>query len=381
MASGFETVLVANRGEIARRSSGPCSGSGSAGGRRALRGRRRPALRAGGRRGRAIGPAPPAQSYRDVDAVLEAAARTGRRPMHPGYGFLAENAEFARAGRGEPGWSGSARRRRRSSAMGDKISARNLMAAAGVPVSPGTPTRSADRRGGASAAAATIGYPLMVKAAAGGGGMGMAVAADEAALRAEFEGSGRSPSGCSATLRAARALLPPGTPRRGAGPRPRGRPGRGAGRAGLLGAATAPEGRRGEPFAGVGAELRSRMLAAAVQAGEAVGYRNAGTVECLLDPATRRVRLPGDEHPPAGRAPRHRGGVRRRPGRAAAAGRVPGRRQLRPGPRRPERPRDRAPGQRRGPERFLPGPGAITAWSEPPAKASGSTPATPPETP
>ena len=70
--------------------------------------------------------------------------------------------------------------------MGDKINARNLMAAAGVPVAPGTddPLPDVDA---AAAAAARIGYPVMVKAAAGGGGMGMAAAADEAALRAEYE--------------------------------------------------------------------------------------------------------------------------------------------------------------------------------------------------
>ena len=111
---------------------------------------------------------------------------------------------------------------------------------------------------------------------------------------------------------------------------------------------------------------------------EAVGYRGAGTVECLLDADARRVRLPGDEHPAAGRAPGHRDGHRHRPGRAAAAHR---RRatpvDLRPGRRCPRRARARAAGERRG-------PGAVPARARgrsPPGRSrpvpgSGSTPAT-----
>ncbi len=85
--------------------------------------------------------------------------------------------------------------------MGDKINARNLMAAAGVPVAPGTTDPAADVEA-AVAEAARIGYPVMVKAAAGGGGMGMAVGRrrGRAADRVR-EGHARSPSGCSATAR------------------------------------------------------------------------------------------------------------------------------------------------------------------------------------
>jgi acetyl-CoA carboxylase biotin carboxylase subunit len=132
-----------------------------------------------------IGPANPAQSYRNADAILAAAKATGAEAIHPGYGFLSENASFASTTEANgliwvgPGAAAI-------TAMGDKINARNLMAAAGVPVAPGT-TDPAVSIEAALDAAATIGYPVMVKAAAGGGGMGMAVAADEAALRTEHE--------------------------------------------------------------------------------------------------------------------------------------------------------------------------------------------------
>ena len=94
-----------------------------------------------------IGPANPAESYRNVDAVLAAAAATGAAAIHPGYGFLSENADFARAVV-DAGliWVGPSPEA--ITAMGDKIAARNLMAAAGVPVAPGTedPVATADER-------------------------------------------------------------------------------------------------------------------------------------------------------------------------------------------------------------------------------------------
>lgn len=132
-----------------------------------------------------IGPAAPARSYLDIEAVLGAARQADVEAVHPGYGFLAESPDFARrvAGAGLT-WVGPAAES--IEAMGDKVSARNLMADAGVPVSSGThaPVRDVDA---AVAEAARIGYPLMVKAAAGGGGIGMGVARDEDGLRAAFE--------------------------------------------------------------------------------------------------------------------------------------------------------------------------------------------------
>ena len=132
-----------------------------------------------------IGPANPVQSYRNTEAILAAAKSTGAEAIHPGYGFLSENAAFA-AAVVEHGllWVGPGPEA--ITAMGDKINARNLMAAAGVPVAPGT-TDPAATVDDALAAATGIGFPVMVKAAAGGGGMGMGVATDEAGLRTEYE--------------------------------------------------------------------------------------------------------------------------------------------------------------------------------------------------
>src|SRR3712207_48895 len=170
--------------------------------------------------------------------------------------------------------------------MGDKINARNLMAAAGVPVAPGT-TDPAATVDAALDAAATIGYPVMVKAAAGGGGMGMAVANDEAGLRTEYEkgrGFAERMFGDGSVL-IERYF-------------PRVRHvevqilGLADGRVVALSERECSVQRRNQklveeaPSPAVSPELRERFLAAAVKAGEAVGYRNAGTVECLLDPTT-----------------------------------------------------------------------------------------------
>jgi acetyl-CoA carboxylase biotin carboxylase subunit len=231
-----------------------------------------------------IGPANPAQSYRNAEAILAAAKATGAEAVHPGYGFLSENASFASTTEANgliwvgPGAAAI-------TAMGDKINARNLMAAAGVPVAPGT-TDPAVTVEAALDAAAAIGYPVMVKAAAGGGGMGMAVAADEAALRTEHEkvrGFAERMFGDGSVL-IERYF-------------PRVRHvevqilGLADGRVVALGERDCSVQRRNQklveetPSPAVTPPLRQRLLAAAVLAGQAVGYRNAGTVECLLDPA------------------------------------------------------------------------------------------------
>lgn len=122
----------------------------------------------------AIGPAPARESYLRVEAILEAARTTGATLIHPGYGFLSENAEFAQsvidAGLA---WVGPSPQS--ITDMGDKERARNIAKAAGVPILPGSSRYYPDDLTGLEQAAADIGYPLLVKAAGGGGGIGMRV--------------------------------------------------------------------------------------------------------------------------------------------------------------------------------------------------------------
>lgn len=119
-----------------------------------------------------IGPAPARDSYLKVDAVLDAAARSGADAIHPGYGFLSENADFAdRVIAAGLTWIGPAPNVIRS--MGDKQRAREIAEEAGVPIVPGSRRFLPEVLEGLTEAAQTVGYPLLVKAAAGGGGIGM----------------------------------------------------------------------------------------------------------------------------------------------------------------------------------------------------------------
>ena len=136
-----------------------------------------------------IGPAPSAESYLRVDRILEAAKRTGADAIHPGFGFLAENADFAQAvedaGLVFVGPSPDAIR-----AMGSKQRAKKIAQDAGVPVIPGYD--GADQDPAVLAAEAKkVGFPVLVKASAGGGGKGMRVVRDEGGLMAAIEGAKR----------------------------------------------------------------------------------------------------------------------------------------------------------------------------------------------
>jgi acetyl-CoA carboxylase biotin carboxylase subunit len=280
-----ESVLIANRGEIARR---------------VIRTARRLGVRAIAVYSEAdaglpyvaeadeavsIGPAPARDSYLNVPAILAAAKQTGARSIHPGYGFLAESADFARqvidAGLT---WIGPPPEA--IDQMGDKIRARNLMAQAGVPVAAGTqdPVQDVDE---ALRLAGDIGYPVMVKAAAGGGGIGMSVALDPEQLRKGFE---------TARSRAERFFASPAILLERYISSARHVEiqilGLADGQVIALGERDCSVQRRHQkvaeetPSPGVGADLRQRMFQAAIKAGEAVGYRGAGTVECLVDTQT-----------------------------------------------------------------------------------------------
>jgi acetyl-CoA carboxylase biotin carboxylase subunit len=176
----LRTVLVANRGEIARRIIRGCRTRGL--GTVAVfseADRDAPHVKDADR-AIAIGPPPARESYLDIARIIAAARESGADAVHPGYGFLSENWRFAeacaQAGLTFIGPSPEAIR-----AMGDKTEARRRMAAAGVPIVPGSPEPVADAAD-AQRFAASVGYPVILKAAAGGGGIGMAKVAKESEL-------------------------------------------------------------------------------------------------------------------------------------------------------------------------------------------------------
>jgi acetyl-CoA carboxylase biotin carboxylase subunit len=167
----FKRILIANRGEIAVRVIRACRELGiesvaiySDADRSALHVREADYAVA-------VGPAPAAQSYLNTEKILEAARKTGADAVHPGYGFFSENAGFARAVE-TAGITFIGPPPRAIEAMGDKVEARKLMAAAGVPVVPGSPD-TLETEAEVREIASRIGFPIMIKAAAGGGGKGL----------------------------------------------------------------------------------------------------------------------------------------------------------------------------------------------------------------
>jgi len=136
-----------------------------------------------------IGPAPSAESYLRADVLIALAKRVGAEAIHPGYGFLAERADFARAVE-DAGLIFIGPTADTIAAMGDKTEARRRMEAAGVPIVPGLTEAVADADA-AAVAAEQIGYPVLLKASAGGGGKGMRVAQDPADLKKGFAAASR----------------------------------------------------------------------------------------------------------------------------------------------------------------------------------------------
>jgi acetyl-CoA/propionyl-CoA carboxylase, biotin carboxylase, biotin carboxyl carrier protein len=186
----FTKVLVANRGEIAVRVIRALDELGIASvavyselDRDALH-----VTRAG--EAYLLGGAAAAESYLNVERILEAARESGAEAIHPGYGFLAENAAFARAC-DEAGIVFIGPPASAIEAMGSKTRARELMREAGVPIVPGTTEPVAGVDEARAIIDADIGYPVAVKAAGGGGGKGFRVAQSETELQAAFEGAAR----------------------------------------------------------------------------------------------------------------------------------------------------------------------------------------------
>ena len=276
-----ESVLVANRGEIARR---------------IFRASRALGIRSIAVYSEAdaewphareadeavlIGPAPARESYLSVERVLEAARRTGARAIHPGYGFLSENWRFAKACEDAgiifvgPSW-------RVIQQMGDKVGARRQMLWAGVPVVPGSEGPVASL-GEARQVSGEIGYPVMLKAAAGGGGIGMVKIADDAALATGYATAERRAQAAfgSAALFVERYLTEPRHVEVQVF-------GDGSGQVVHLHERECSIQRRHQklveesPAPRLSQALKERLTAAAVTGARSVGYVNAGTMEFIV---------------------------------------------------------------------------------------------------
>jgi len=277
----FQKILIANRGEVALRIIRACQERGiktvavySEPDRSALHVRYADEAYC-------IGPAPASQSYLRGDAIIDVARQAGADAIHPGYGFLAENADFAAACRtASVAFIGPTPEAIRL--MGDKVTARETVAKAGVPLIPGTPAGLSDDE--LLAAAAEIGYPVLVKASAGGGGKGMRmvnhaedlISALGAARREALKAFGNDTVYLEKAVEGARHVeiqILADT----------------HGNVIHLGERECSIQRRHQklveesPSVAVDEDLRQRMGAVAVAAAQAVGYVSAGTVEFLLD--------------------------------------------------------------------------------------------------
>ncbi|WP_085315939.1 urea carboxylase [Derxia lacustris] len=231
-----------------------------------------------------LGPAPASESYLRVDLILDAARRTGAQAIHPGYGFLSENAEFAEAcAAAGIVFIGPTPAQMRD--FGLKHTARALALAAGVPLSPGSgllPDVEAAR-----AEAARIGYPVMLKSTAGGGGIGMQLVRDAAALDAAYASVQRLATSAFKSggmfvekyIEQARHIEVQIF-------------GDGRGKVVALGERDCSLQRRNQkvveeaPAPGLSADQRGRLHATAAALGSSIGYQSAGTVEFVYDVAS-----------------------------------------------------------------------------------------------
>jgi acetyl-CoA/propionyl-CoA carboxylase biotin carboxyl carrier protein len=186
----FSKILIANRGEIAVRIIRSCAELGVASvGVYSELDRDAPHV-ARADEAWLLGGTAPSESYLNVERILEVARESGAEAVHPGYGFLAENAAFARACE-EAGIVFIGPPADAIDAMGSKTRARELMRAAGVPIVPGTVEPVPDLAAARKIVDDDIGYPVAVKAAGGGGGKGFRVALKAGELEAAFEGAAR----------------------------------------------------------------------------------------------------------------------------------------------------------------------------------------------
>ncbi len=280
----FSKILIANRGEIAVRIIRACDELGIESVAVYSELDREAPHVARATEAHLLGGAAPAESYLNVERILEVARTSGAEAIHPGYGFLAENAPFARACEqagivfiGPPADA--------IDAMGSKTRARELMRDAGVPIVPGTVEPVADLAAARKIVDADIGYPVAVKAAGGGGGKGFRVALSADELEAAFEGAASEGERffSDATVYLERYLPDPRhvevqilADAHGATIH--------------LGERDCSIQRRHQklveespaPSRVVDDALRERIGTIAVEAAEAVGYRGAGTVEGLL---------------------------------------------------------------------------------------------------
>ena len=280
----FSKILVANRGEIAVRIIRACRDLGV------------PAVAVYSEADRAalhvrladeaylLGPAPSRESYLHVDRVLDVARRSRADAIHPGYGFLAENAAFARACE-DAGLTFIGPRSETIALMGEKTSARRLAVEAGVPVVPGTLQPVTDAAA-LEAEAARIGFPLMLKAAAGGGGKGLRLVArreDLASAAERARGEALSAFGDD-SLYLEKAIQRPRHIEIQVLADHHGRT------VHLFERECSIQRRHQKvieesPSPFVSPELRARMGALAVALVQKAGYRNAGTLEFLVDAA------------------------------------------------------------------------------------------------